>query len=374
MLRWFFCVVGMLGAGFVSAAPPEQGVITRSDTCGSCHRDIFTMWRASAHASSMEDPVFLESFRKSQAALGADRSRACLNCHAPAVQMNGDWELQERITWEGVSCDVCHSLVSVDMSGQGPRMSLDPGPVKRGPIRDADPLWHEVAYSELHESVLVCAPCHEYVNEAGTPIMTTFSEWRESGARQRGDICQTCHMGLTKANVVEPRVKRVAHAEVNLHEVPGGHSLDQLYKALAVDFEMTREADELSVDVRLTNKGAGHGVPTGMPDRRIILIVAVDGGDPDHLEDRRIYAKSFADASGEMINQTWGYFERGATLVSDTRIMPDQQRAERFRFAVPATATVHLTVRLKYEQMTGDSEGTSFTFYSERRMLRPKSG
>ena len=333
------------------------------------------MWRGSAHAGSMEDPIFLHSFRMSREVHGADSSRICLNCHAPAVRVNEDWDLNEKVTWDGVSCDVCHSLVSVDMSGLGPRMTLDPGRVKRGPIKDAVSSGHEVAYSQLHREALVCAPCHEFVNEEGTPIMTTYTEWRGSSAREKGTTCQSCHMGLTKGNVVDPKVKRVAHTEVNLHEVPGGHSLDQLYKALDVDFDTVRKGDELSIDVHIRNKGAGHAVPTGMPNRRIILTVQVDAGEAGRFEGKRVFAKTFVDGSGEEISEIWRYFERGTRLESDTRIAPDAKQTESFRFNVPETRIAYLTVRFEYEHLTEipESEPDIFTFYSERRILRPDS-
>lgn len=367
--------ISIFSAGVALAAPPADPKLTRSDLCGDCHRDIYHMWRGSAHAGSMENLIFLHSFRMSQENRGAASSRICLYCHAPAVSVNADWDLSEKITWDGVGCDICHSLVSVDMSGPGPRMTLDPGPVKRGPIKDAVSPDHEVAYSELHRKALACAPCHDFVNEEGTPIMTTYAEWRVSSARDDGITCQACHMSLTKGNVVDPKVKRVAHTEVNVHEVPGGHSLDQLYKALDVDFDTVREGDELSVDVHITNKGAGHAVPTGMPNRRIMLTVAVDAGQAGRFEDRREFAKTFVDSAGNKISEIWRYFERGTRLESDTRIAPDAKQTESFHFKVPETAIAYLTVRFEYEHLTEipESEPDIFTFYSERRMLRPDS-
>lgn len=362
----------LVSVGAVLAAPDPQ--LTTSDHCGSCHRDIYRMWHGSAHARSMDDPNFLEVFRESEILWGHEQSRVCLNCHAPMVQVNDDWELVEKITWEGVSCDVCHSLVSVDLSGLGPRMTLDPGPVKRGPIRDAASTEHEVAYSELHEEALVCAPCHEYVNPEATPIMTTFSEWKESGAAARGSTCQTCHMARTKADVVDPRVKRSKLAEVNLHEVPGGHSRDQLYNALDVSYEPARVGDELSVEVRIMNQGAGHAVPTGMPGRQIVLTLEVATGAGESFEDRRVFGKTLVDATGERITHTWGYFSKGVRTESDTRIQADEEWSEVFRYAVPATAPAFLNIRLEYEVVADEvAQPTHFTFYSERRVIKPKT-
>jgi len=356
----------------IPVGPIPAGTMTTSDTCGSCHRDIYRMWRKSAHARSMESPVFLESLRLVEAK-DSGIARTCLECHAPLVTVNDDYLLNQKITWEGVNCDVCHSLVKVNLTGPGPRQVLDVGPVKRGPVRDASSMSHEVAYSELHVTSLGCAACHEFTNGEGTPILTTYSEWKSSAAAREGKHCQACHMGRTQADVVDPRVARSSLAEVNLHEVPGGHSLDQLHKALRVAIDPEREGDELVLEVQLANKGAGHAVPTGMPGRRVILDLKVRSSKGGSFEEERIYAKSYLDAEGATIRRDGDYFAPGVRLEEDTRIQPDERRSERFRFAVPADATAFVTVKLHYDHApTGDDENrTWITFFSENRTLPP---
>ena len=346
---------------------------TSSDACGLCHKDIYRTWRGSAHARALEDPIFLDAFRVTEERDGTAVSRACLRCHAPLAEVAGDPDLRQRITWEGVSCDVCHSLVRVDLAGGAPRLELDVGPVKRGPIRDAASGAHEVAFSELHTTSLGCAGCHEWVSAEGVPIMSTYSEWRASSASRAGIECQACHMARTRAHVVDPRVQRTPHAEVNLHDVPGGHSLDQLHKALAVTLHPSRQGDELRLDVRIANKGAGHAVPTGMPGRRVILDLQVRTS--QGVDERRttVYGRTYLDAAGQPITRDSGHFAKGVRLVEDTRLMPDERREERFRFPVPAAAIVFVTVKLHYEHspMGGEENRTFLTFLSEERLLGP---
>lgn len=365
-----------LAAAAPSAAPPSPaGAPTSSDRCGECHRDIYRTWKASAHARSMDEEVFLQAFRETEARDGDAAARTCLRCHAPLAEVTRDWKLDQRVTWEGVSCDVCHSLVSVDMSGFGPRQILDVGPVKRGPIADAASTEHEVAYSELHTTALACAWCHEFANADGTPIMTTYTEWKGSAAARDGRTCQACHMAKSRANVVDPKVARVPRAEVNVHEVPGGHSLEQLHKALDVAIEPRQEGDSLAVFVRLTNKGAGHAVPTGMPGRRVILDLRVRSSTGETFEESRTYGKFFADAEGGRVALDSRLFTKGVRLDSDTRIRSDERRVETFRFPVPARATAFVTLKLHYEHApTAGAEGrTWLTFYSENRTLVPRS-
>lgn len=346
----------------------------RSDVCGACHRDIYRMWRASAHARSADGPVFLEAYRAAQAREGASVSRLCLGCHAPLVQVNGDVELRQRVTWEGVSCEVCHGLVSVDLDRPTPKAVLDVGRVKRGPIRGASATAHDVAYSELHTTALACAPCHEYANAEGTPVLSTFSEWRGSSAAREGRGCQSCHMERTRAGAADPRAEREP-VEVNLHEVPGGHSLDQLHGALGVALAPRRDGDTLRVEVTVSNKGAGHAVPTGMPGRQVHLVLAVRTSDGRSHEVRRVYARTFRDARGRPVVTDAGCFARGVREESDTRIRPDERRAESFVFPVPASAVAFVDLRLHYEHRPlGTEEGrTWLTFYSESRTLQAEA-
>jgi hypothetical protein len=318
----------------------------------------------------MEDVVFFEAYRDAEEH-DPTTARLCLGCHAPLTRVNPDPALAMQATWDGVSCDSCHSLVSVEPAPGGARMVFEPGRVKRGPIRDAVSMGHETAYSALHASALVCAGCHEFQNSEGTPIITTYSEWQESTAARQGRTCQSCHMDITRADVVDPKVKRVTQ-KVNLHEMPGGHSLAQLNKAVEVAMSAAWKDDGLGVTIRLTNKGAGHAVPTGMPGRHVVLAVSVRTSDGRSFEDRRVYTKNFRDAQGAMITRDGIVFSPGVHLDGDSRLKPDEERVETFTFAVSPGATAHVGLRLHYEHVpTGGAENrTWLTFYSAERTYR----
>lgn len=367
------CAAGLLPAFLPPPAVASGRELTSSYVCGECHRDIYRAWLRSAHSLSFEEPAFLDTYRETEAREGSEVAQVCLSCHAPVAGVNGDTAMLRKVTWEGVNCDFCHSLVAVDLSGPRPRMRLDVGAVKRGPIREAASSAHEVAYSELHRRSLVCAPCHEYVNPEGTAIMTTYSEWTASRAAAEGRPCQACHMGLMRANVVDPRIERVSHAEINLHEVPGGHSLEQLHKALSVGIEPKRAGGHLNLQVVLVNKGAGHAVPTGMPGRRVILDVDVATSEGRDFHERRVYEKTLTGAGGKPVSRDGGSFATGVRLASDTRIRADERRSERFRFPLPRGVTAFVTVKLHYEHSPRGNgrDRTWITFLSETRVVRP---
>jgi hypothetical protein len=360
-------LVSALAATLLLATPDP----TSSEECGTCHRDIWEMWRASAHSRSLESQTFRDACQETADRYGDEVANVCLGCHAPMLGVTGDTKMRLKVTWEGVNCDVCHGLVSVDLSGRTPTQVLEIGSVKHGPIKDAHSTGHDVAYSELHTQSLVCAGCHEYVNPEGVSILATFSEWKASSYAKKGETCQNCHMGRTAANIVDPRVARVSHATVNIHEVPGGHSLTQLNLAVGIDVDQDRQADRLILDLTLENKGAGHAVPTGMPGRRMILELKVQSSSGQRFEEQRVYGRFMNDKDGNTITKDGGYFGPGITEESDSRLQPDESRKERFEFPVSSDDTVFYTIKLHYEHSPlGQDEGrTRLTFYTTNRTL-----
>lgn len=360
-------IVLWVASGATVAAEPQS-----SDTCGECHRDIYRMWRGSAHAEATDDPFFFQSYKEVLAEGPARLGKVCLDCHAPLAVAAGDLDLARSVSREGVNCEFCHGLVAVEMTDEGPRHKLDIGKVKRGTIAAADSPAHGVAFSELHRDSRLCAPCHEYVNDDGVAILTTYSEWEQSTAAEEGKTCQTCHMAITEGEVVDPKTVRDSDAQVNLHEMPGGHSIHQLLDALAIKVRPRRSADSLTVAVDVTNRGAGHSVPTGMPGRRIVMTVEVRGGGRLSFEESRVYGKSFKNARDVTIDRVGDYFRPGVLLKADTRIAADESRRETFTFPVPDSEAVYLTVSLVYEHapLGEGGEMERLTFFKDRKLLR----
>lgn len=361
-------VAAALPLGSAAAASPEA-----SATCGACHRDIYRMWSDSAHAKAFEDPFFLLPLAEVRDKYGEDRTNQCIRCHAPMAEVINDFSVEKAITREGVNCEFCHGLVDVELEEGGPRHRLDIGTVKRGTIPGADSRGHDVAFSELHMSSLICAPCHEYSTAAGTQIMTTYSEWSASSSAEGGETCQTCHMSLVKSDVVDPRIKRETGAQVNLHEMPGGHSIQQLTKALKVRLTPGRSSQGLEVKAQVRNAGAGHAVPTGMPGRRILLRVSVRTSEGKTLTDERVYERSYANGDGQRVDHVADlFFADGLHVREDTRLSADETREERFVFPLPenVTAWVDLTLRYEYSPWGEEGERVSFTIFSENRLVR----
>src|SRR5262249_43013968 len=155
---------------------------------------------------------------------------------------------------------------------------------------------------------------------------TTFSEWQKSDYQKQGKQCQSCHMARVAGDVVDPKIKRSSLAKINLHQMPGSHSLDQLTTAVKAQMAAVREGDKLKVRVDITNQKAGHYLPTGSPLRQLVLEVKADGYAGEHFREERIYARQVADAHGTPLQREHFAFLKAEKLLSDTRLAPAEKR------------------------------------------------
>lgn len=318
---------------------------TSARTCGECHQDIYLSWRKSLHAFALTDPIFDTAYMQAVKEEGDKARRLCLRCHAPMTMFNGDYQLEQGVSREGVSCDFCHTVTEVHLDGRDKPFTIEPGLVKRGDIRQAASPAHEVAYSKLHQSSDFCGGCHNYVNKAGAAVMTTYTEWKNGPYAAEGVQCQNCHMRLSSGNVVDERVQESSN-QIHLHSLI--HDTDQLRSALTVQIvEAKRREDALDIAVAVENVGSGHMVPTGMPTREVQLSVSVDVEGRTQTRQRR-YRKVVADEDGRHLESDHQALLRGADVVSDTRIAPRERRIESFSFRVPASGQVKLVAKLCY--------------------------
>lgn len=96
--------------------------------------------------------------------------------------------------------------------------------------------------------------------------------------------------------MVDPRVMQ-GNAPVNLHQMPGSHSLDQLTKTITAQLSASRDGDQIRVQVAIANRAAGHYVPTGSPLRRLLLDVRADSYAGRHFLEHRVHGRRMADES-----------------------------------------------------------------------------
>ncbi|MEW6203571.1 MAG: multiheme c-type cytochrome [bacterium] len=351
LLIFYGCFAApILGTSVKESKEKVQEAYTKSDVCGGCHKDIYSKWKNSMHAYSYSDPVFQGAYLKAYMETRGEAKKLCLRCHAPFVIHTGDYDLEKDITKDGIGCDFCHTIKDVNLSNDDQPFILDVGKTKRGPYKGISSPAHETAYSQLHERSEICGGCHDMRGPKGVLILGTYTEWRMSKYYQQKTQCQNCHMpALKKAKIVSEKVKK-SNRKVNLHELQGGHYGSQLKKATKIEIkDIKRSGEKATVVVEVTNSGAGHMIPTGIPSRTLTLEVTLTSKDGKLvLSDKRIYRKIMIDASGKPLEEDAEIMLRSHNIQSDSRIYPGETRRETFTFLFPAKMKFTASAQLVY--------------------------
>jgi len=342
-------------AGFIppALAAPQNAIESKafnpSSRCGECHQEIYAMWRRAMHSRATSDPIFEASYNQAYRYTAGKAKEICLRCHAPVAVQTGDLEMLNPISREGVNCDYCHSVVSVDLQKRDQPIKIALDGVKRGPLRDATSPVHKVARSPLHQSSEFCAGCHEYVNSTGLPILSTYSEWKASPQAKEGKTCQICHMPLTPGETV-PASLAPPRGNINLHNVTGGHSIEQVKKAAKVRIlQVERKAgNAVEIKVEVANNGSGHSIPTGMPTRRLILDVVLFAGGREVTRFQREYQKKLLDKEGKLIIEDYRTVLDAQTVMEDNRLRPGEKRVEQFEAVILPKGPLGVEATLHY--------------------------
>ncbi|MBI5167681.1 MAG: hypothetical protein HY998_08115 [candidate division NC10 bacterium] len=342
------------GAEARSPYKMEGSTYTSSKVCAACHGQIYDRWKSSRHALSAENPIFKAAYLEAYKESAGGAKYLCLRCHAPTTIVTRDYELRKEITKEGVTCDFCHTVRKVDLNNSGNPFKIEPGLMKRSTLRRASSPAHQTEYSELHDSSLLCAACHEYRTPDGLPITSTYSEWKNSPYPAEGKQCQYCHFPPLEGNVVLPIIKEAKGKFINEHRL--AHSTSDLKKAVKVEIaEVKRIRDRLRVLVKVTNAGSGHMVPTGLPSRKLVLQVDVKTQKNQkkrisEIRESRIYQKVLVSEDGKnLIRDSEIMLKRGrVTIAQDNRLAPRETRNEEFTFFVPSDLDLVVSAQIDY--------------------------
>jgi hypothetical protein len=296
---------------------------TPAKQCGECHPTMYRHWKVSMHARAFDDPLFQAVWIEAKNAAGPEMERLCAGCHSAIgtltefvwVRESGQI-IADNIAGEGVTCDLCHSVVAVKLLRQGEitgnaGLILDPTGPKRGPSNDASQVFHATAESKLHRSADLCGACHNVFHPTShTRVARTHLEWQQSIYAENDITCQDCHMvppelvpGIARSlkkptlpgatSVFETfRTPFYPHtfsgANVAIPELLGNddHAADArtlLQQAASVtiaDVRMDAGDGTLGFAVTVRNEHAGHNLPTGMNEiRQMWLDVQVFRGD-----------------------------------------------------------------------------------------------
>ncbi len=352
--------------GTVQAATPAPSALpkvnakgyTSSEVCGKCHEDIHRTWKNSLHAMSLSDPVFDAAYWEAIKLSKGAAKPLCLRCHAPTTRVTKDYDQRLPITEEGITCDFCHTIVAAEPLKASEPFTLRPGLTKWGPLREAESPVHKVRFSPLHATAELCGGCHEYLAKSGAELMGTYSEWRAGPYARQGVQCQSCHMPVGEGQVVRPDIKESARP-INLHNIQGGHSPEQIRKAARVEVrDVVRTETGYRVTVTVENVGSGHMIPTGIPTRQLELVVQLRRGQAVLAEQEVVFRKVVVDAEGNELKTDAEVLLRGVAIRSDNRIFPKEVREVSLAFPYdgPSGFTVEAKLYYRYPMAVAKPE------------------
>lgn len=320
---------------------------TSSRVCRKCHRAIFDDWQKSMHAFSFENEIFKAMFSNAYTQTQGEAGQLCLKCHAPTTYLNSDYGFEKTVTREGVTCDFCHTVKTVEHNGSDTQINNDLGVVKKGPRKGVSSPAHQVEYSQLHQESLFCSSCHEFTNKNGVKVRSTYSEWLESPYPKEGKQCQSCHMPRVGGMVVAQRISNGEKDKISDHTL--NRTADVLRSSVGLEIkEIQRKANNLEVKVNVSNIGAGHMVPTGSPLKKLVLKVEARTNDNRVLTKDLVYQRILIGEDRKNIETEDDIILKAQKVVMDNRLVPLETREEEFSFAINKDVPAYVTAMLTY--------------------------
>ena len=304
-----------------------------SNGCGDegCHEKEYEQLSDSMHSKSWNESLFQSFYLLAVDSIGEKKAaQECKMCHAP-VESSNDMNLM---------CDFCH-VVKIAEGGYvvNEEMVISQELTRYG-AHEIDDAPHPVEYDPIYSQSEFCKPCHEYTNEIGLPLFTTFTEWENS---EYGDpdsdmymTCQDCHMPMEDG--------------MRTHYFGGLHAESMLQKAAVVDMKINSttfdQGEYITLVVDVTNSGVGHDIPSGESFRQASLIVtATNENDEIVFKEQEIYMKQLADDESNGPVLSW----LATRIFYDDRLKAMETRTEEFRFKAPEYAG-NLSIKAVFAQ------------------------
>jgi hypothetical protein len=288
----------------------------RAETCGACHTEIYNEWKISTHARAWEDDAqFMEELHKSRTNNG-DVGWMCINCHTPVANQQPelvvglkDGKLNSpiyvknpafdaKMQLEAITCATCHVRDGVIL---GPRGDATHSP---HPVRRHDPLVTEATCTRCHEAQAVFPDIN-----LGC-FFGTGTEFASTAAARQGDTCQTCHMPVVERPIAIQTglpVRKTRRHWFGGSLIPKkpeyAAELEPLKKVFGsgVEISVNPAGGECATEdpcmfatVAVANSRAGHHMPTGDPERHVVVDVVVKDGDTTLMTRKLEYGSKYS--------------------------------------------------------------------------------
>jgi len=375
--------------------------------CGtSCHNDFYQQWlQAMMSQSYTHHWDEIEYFELAVPHAEKDPKVAevkagCNGCHAPVSYVSGDVppprpEKNSRAN-EGVSCDVCHSIVGYE--GDTPynfNYIFAPGKTKFATRKEhIESPAHLIEVKDFMKTGDFCGICHNEKSPFDIWVKSTHLEWKEGPYSKEGVQCQDCHMPKGEFRTAQ---MGNLYPDARLHLFHGAHDPGKVKGTIEIrihpDIREVEPGEAIKLTASLFNQKTGHKFPSGSVEDRLVWleVIAIDSkGNRYHVpvdkkgfkgeeytissdvlayqdmgiaknipdfkgvqrdaipSGNRIFRMPYFDPQGRMTIQQWNT----ASLGVDYRLGPRQTINETYTFNLPATippGKVKVTATLYYQ-------------------------
>ena len=336
----------------------------------SCHSTLQNQWASSMHAQSLKDPFYKLQTKQVEQTAGKDVVEFCDTCHAPAAVMAGGVKTAEKNdALNGITCTVCHQVTAQHAKNPGNASLAYPkgGPdgVLHAQIMDPKAA-HQASGNKLYDTSEYCGACHDVTHPAnGLKLETTYSEWKKSDYAKQGVTCQKCHMAATTAlsaptedqaamgGPTRKNIYAMTFIGANVAQSDKQLATALLKKAAKVQIEAKTDivpaGKEEAINVKVTNTGAGHSIPTGLTEVRNmwLSISTIDENGSKTEVGRTEFGTKLTNAKGKDVG---AQFWLGAKKKSDVRIKPGETFEQEVKIKMPTSAQEQtLVAELKYQ-------------------------
>ncbi|WP_420414372.1 hypothetical protein [Roseibium sp.] len=395
-----------------------------SAACAECHSDMFDQWADSLHRLMGDSNPYYKVVEDVAAETEGEQFRQwCMGCHHPQGLLSGLtatsnaghmfeqggtslFEAQSRgkpDLDEGTGCLFCHRITKLE-SAAGTKAGANASFTVNLKDRDtyvfennknpalnwlgnhainAKPEVHAKSYSQdFYKESELCSSCHnEFAPGSGSVIVDTYGEWERSPYNTPDNptqhrTCIDCHMhadikrigedipgistdgGRIKENVVTHQFTGANYHLVGLRNAELKRmSIELLQSSAELETSLTSDG---KLNVRVSNTGAGHALPTGVADFRqvwlditvrdasgkVIMETGKIGYDGVVDPKSRFFRKVFGDKYGEPVGFAFWRYEK---MLEDTKIPAGGYRDEVYDLpqetVFPVTADVKLMFR-----------------------------
>ncbi|HHB77983.1 MAG TPA: hypothetical protein ENK85_01965 [Saprospiraceae bacterium] len=289
--------------------------------CGKCHQEIYQEWKMSTHAHAWTDEQYQAELAKNKDLF------VCKNCHLPVQNQqkmittglyDGDYfrpvqkknpRFDESLQKEGVTCIACH-MNNNTIIGSHPNINAT----------------HPVKMDTEYLSEKLCVSCHDAHDDLAEDLVCTFEtgmEWRAGPYAKKGKNCISCHMPEVERPSATGAISRKGHR----HYFPGsgipkvkGEKVKKL-DGLTFEVDTVHGAQFTRFALKVTNQNAGHKVPTGDPERHILIQFDL------FKDDQIVQSDTFR------IGEKWQWWPKARKL-SDNNLLPLESRTYEKKYPI----------------------------------------